>query len=146
MKKICLFIIFISISLSLSSKANSPKESEFSSTPKKLISYKSQKENKKNFDIKGRKLPKEYGIYIVDNSQKIKIIGDFIKYEVTEKLYVVSTMGRAFNYISIEAEVTGEFIKMETIRAFLEKEGKEEQINYQENSPQKMNQNMAYVN
>ena len=135
MKKICLFIIFISISLSLSSKANSPKESEFSSTPKKLISYKVQKENKKNFDIKGRKLPTEYGIYIVDNSQKIKIIGDFIKYEVTEKLYVVSTMGRTFNYISMEAEVTGEFIKMETIRAFLEKEGKEEQINYQENSP-----------
>ena len=44
-------------------------------------------------------------------------------------------MGIAFNSISVEAEVTGEFIKMETIRAFLEKEGKEEQIDYQENSP-----------
>jgi hypothetical protein len=100
-----------------------------------MPSPKATKEKRKNFDIKGRKLPTEYGIYNVDNSQKIKIIGDFIKYEVTQKLYVVSTMGIAFNSISIEAEVTGEFIKMETIRAFLEKEGKEEQIDYQENSP-----------
>ena len=116
MSKICFFILLISISLSMPSP-------------------KATKEKRKNFDIKGRKLPTEYGIYNVDNSQKIKIIGDFIKYEVTQKLYVVSTMGIAFNSISIEAEVTGEFIKMETIRAFLEKEGKEEQINYQENSP-----------
>ena len=116
MSKICFFILLISISLSMPSP-------------------KATKEKRKNFDIKGRKLPTEYGIYNVDNSQKIKIIGDFIKYEVTQKLYVVSTMGIAFNSISVEAEVTGEFIKMETIRAFLEKEGKEEQIDYQENSP-----------
>ena len=116
MSKICFFILLISISLSMSFP-------------------KATKEKRKNFDIKGRKLPTEYGIYNVDNSQKIKIIGDFIKYEVSQKLYVVSTMGIAFNSISVEAEVTGEFIKMETIRAFLEKEGKEEQIDYQENSP-----------
>ena len=116
MSKICFFILLLSISLSMPSP-------------------KATKEKRKNFDIKGRKLPTEYGIYNVDNSQKIKIIGDFIKYEVTQKLYVVSTMGIAFNSISVEAEVTGEFIKMETIRAFLEKEGKEEQIDYQENSP-----------
>ena len=113
MSKICFFILLLSISLSMPSP-------------------KATKEKRKNFDIKGRKLPTEYGIYNVDNSQKIKIIGDFIKYEVTQKLYVVSTMGIAFNSISVEAEVTGEFIKMETIRAFLEKEGKEEQIDLME--------------
>ena len=129
--------MLISISLSLSSYQNFPNEFDLFSSPKKFINYKAnpKKEKKKNFDIKGRKLPTEYGIYSVDNHQKIKIIGDFIKYEVNQKLYVVSTMGRAFNSISIEVEVAGEFIKMETIRAFLENEGKEEQINYQENSP-----------
>ena len=118
MSKTSFFLILISISLFIPSSQNEAK-----------------KENTKNFDIKGRKLPTEYGIYNVDRIQKIKIIGDFIKYEVIQKLYVVSTMGRAFNSVSIEAEVTGEFIKMEKIRAVLEKEGKEEQINYQENSP-----------
>ena len=135
MIKICLFIIFIAFSFSIPPNLNTPNEFEFFSDPKKLISYKTKNENRKNFEIKGRKLPTEYGIYNVDNSQKIKIIGDFIKYEVIQKLYVVSTMGRAFKSISIEAEVTGEFIKMETIRAFLENDEKEEQINYLENSP-----------
>ena len=132
---ICLFIIIISISSSISSKQNTPNEFEFFSAPKKLISYKTKKENKENFDIKGRKLPTEYGIYIVDDNQKIKIVGDFIKYEVSQKLYVVSTMGRAFNSISIEAEINGEFIKLETIKAYLENEGKEARINYSQNSP-----------
>ena len=135
MTKICLFIMFISISLSISSYQNNPNDSQFFSSQKKLMSYKAKIEKRKNFDIKGRKLPTEKGIYIVDNYQKIKIISDFIRYEVTQKLYVVSTMGIAFNSVSIEAEVNGDFIKMETIRAFLENEGKEEQINYQENSP-----------
>ena len=135
MTKIYLFIIFISIFLSIASYQNNPNDSQFFSSQKKLMSYKAKIEKRKNFDIKGRKLPTEKGIYIVDNYQKIKIISDFIRYEVTQKLYVVSTMGIAFNSVSIEAEVNGDFIKMETIRAFLENEGKEEQINYQENSP-----------
>jgi len=135
MSKICLLIIFISIFLSISSYYNTTNEFEIFSDQKKLISFKEKKEKRKNFDIKGRKLPTEHGIYNVDNYQKIKIIGDFIKYEVFQKLYVVSTMGIAFKSISIEAEVNDEFIKMETVKAFLENEGKEEQIYYQENSP-----------